>query len=294
MTCTATATVAEARAHAVAAAIAGDPALGDAAVDAHDVAAGRWQVIVYFTVAPDRGQRAALARHGRFAIAELQDTDWVAKSLEGLRPVRAGRFVIHGRHDRGAIRPNDIAIEIEAGQAFGTGHHGTTAGCLLAIAAVAKSRRVVRAIDAGTGTGVLAIAIARRTGARVMATDIDPLAVRIAADNAKANGVGARVRAAHTGGLAGRAFDLFGAADLIVANILAGPLTALAPAIRRRLAPGGTVILSGLLPDQRARIVATYRGVGLRLAGARVRDGWLTVRMERPGGRPVEARRGRH
>ncbi len=130
MTATATLAAPESRVAGLLAAIADDPLLGERTIDANEAAPGRWQVIVYFDQPPDKAERAALARFGRFAIAELPETDWVAKSLEGLKPVRAGRFLVHGAHDRGRVKPNDIAIEIEAGQAFGTGHHGTTIGCL--------------------------------------------------------------------------------------------------------------------------------------------------------------------
>ena len=162
-----------------------------------------------------------------------------------------------------AVRPNDIGIEIEAGQAFGTGHHGTTAGCLLAIEREAKARPIRNALDVGTGSGVLAIALARLAKARVLASDIDPVATRVAAENVRLNGVAGFVRCITAVGLAGRAFAGSAPYDLVVANILAGPLAALAPAIRRAVAPGGTVILSGLLPAQRARILATYRMSGL-------------------------------
>ena len=186
----------------------------------------------------------------------------MAKSLEGLKPVRAGRFLVFGRHDRDRLKPNDLGIEIEAGQAFGTGHHGTTAGCLIAIAQEAKTRPIRNALDVGSGSGVLAIALAKLAKARVLASDIDPVATRVAEENVRLNGVAAHVRCITAAGLNGRAFAERTPADLIVANILAGPLAALAPAIRRAVAPGGTVILSGLLPEQRARIVATYRAAG--------------------------------
>lgn len=175
MTTAATIRLGKEGAATLAAAISADPVLGEEAVDRSEVAPGRWEVVVYFAAKPNRRQHAALERHGTFAIAELPDTDWVAKSLEGLKPVRAGRFVVHGRHHRDAVRPNDIAIDIEAGQAFGTGHHGTTAGCLMAIDRLARSRRIQRALDVGTGSGVLAIAIARAAKARVLASDIDPV-----------------------------------------------------------------------------------------------------------------------
>ena len=160
---------------------------------------------------------------------------------------------------------NETGIEIEAGQAFGTGHHGTTAACLVEIDRVARQRPIRNALDLGTGSGVLAIAIAKAAKARVVASDIDPLAAKIANENARLNGVGRLVTTIAAAGLGRNAIRARGPFDLIVANILAGPLVALAPSIRRSLAPGGTLILSGLLPEQRRRIVAAYRGQGLRL-----------------------------
>ena len=283
MTTTATLPVSESGAAGLMAMVAADPLLGERTVDANEIAPDLWQVVIYFAEAPDGAERAALARLGRFVLAELPETDWVAKSLEGLKPVRAGRFLIHGSHDRGQLKPNDIAIEIEAGQAFGTGHHGTTAGCLLAIEREAQARPIRKALDVGTGSGVLAIAIAKLAKAHVLASDIDPVATRIASENVRLNGVAARVRTITAAGLSGRAFDRDAPFDLIVANILAGPLAALAPAIRRATAPGGTVILSGLLPEQRRRIVAAYRGTGLVLVRSTILDGWLTLVLRRPG-----------
>ena len=293
MTHTAHLLATEAECLAVVEAAGAEDLLAALAADVAELAPGRWQALFYFEDEPGAAERAALGRIARhalgadapaFAIAPLPDTDWVAKSLEGLKPVRAGRFLVHGRHDRAKRRENDIAIEIEAGQAFGTGHHGTTAGCLAAIDRLAKTRRVVNALDLGTGSGVLAIAIARRCAASVLASDIDPVAVKVARENAGLNGVAARVRPVTAAGLDGRAFAARAPFDLIVANILAGPLAALAPAIRRKLAKSGTVILSGLLPDQKARIVSAYRRQGLRLVEALVLDGWLTLTFVRPAG----------
>ncbi|MEX0853287.1 MAG: 50S ribosomal protein L11 methyltransferase [Bauldia sp.] len=288
LTAAATADLPEARARRLAEAVADDERIAAAAVDLSETAADAWQVTVYLDGA-DADRRTALedlaakvaGRESSLTWAELAETDWVTKSLEGLPPVRSGRFLVHGQHGRAKRRANDIAIEIEAGEAFGTGHHGTTVGCLDAIQAVARSRWIGRALDLGTGTGVLAIAIAKLTKARVLACDIDPVAATIARQNARLNGVHGRVRTLTAGGLSGRRFADAAPFDLIVANILLGPLVALAPAIRRHLAPGGAAVLSGLLPDERRPIIATYRGQGLRLVGSRVVDGWATVVMER-------------
>jgi ribosomal protein L11 methyltransferase len=267
-----------------------DALLSERSLDLSEIDPDHWQVLVYFEREPDAAEKRALASAAAivigadapaFAIAPLPEQNWVAKSLEGLKPVRAGRFLVHGSHDRARVRENDTAIEVEAGEAFGTGHHGTTAACLIAIDRIARSRPIRNALDLGTGTGVLAIAIAKAVKAPVLASDIDPVATRIAEENARLNGVAGLVHAVTAPGLAKAIFADAGPFDLIVANILAGPLVALAPAIRRHLAPGGTVILSGLLETQRARIVAAYRAQGLRLVRGYPREGWLTLVFER-------------
>jgi ribosomal protein L11 methyltransferase len=276
----------EASARALAAAIDEDALLGGRAYDLGEALPGRWQLTVYFEAGPDKAERAALARLAGadlppFAFAALPETDWVAKSLAGLAPVRAGRFVIHGRHDRERVAANDIGIEIEAGLAFGTGHHGTTSGCLIAIDTVAKERRIANALDVGTGSGVLAIALAGRAHARVLATDIDPVAVAVARENVRLNGAARQVTTLVAAGLNHAAIRARAPYDLIVANILAGPLVALAPAIARAIAPGGTVILSGLLTEQQRRVAAMYRGQGFALSRAIVIGEWATLVLRR-------------
>lgn len=256
------------------------------AVDASEVGPGLWRVIAYFPAPPDTGRLDALAREigvtgPGWQIAALPDADWVAIGQAALPPVRVGRFLVHGAHARAARRANDIAIEIEAAEAFGTGHHGTTAGCLAAMAELGRARRFRNVLDLGTGSGVLAIAAARLWRASVLASDIDPRAVAIAAANARANGVGAYVRAITAAGFRHPAFRRQMPFDLIVANILAGPLTELAPTLARHLAAGGTTILSGLLPDQRRQVLAAYSKQGFRLDRASVREGWLTLTLNR-------------
>lgn len=211
----------------------------------------------------------------------VPDIDWVSKSLEGLKPVRAGGFVVHGAHDRSCIRAGDIPVEIEAGVAFGTGHHGTTAGCLEMIATVLKHDAPRAALDLGTGSGVLAIAIAkasRRTA--VLATDIDPVATRVAAANARLNGVPGSVMCVTATGISHRAIAVAAPFDLIVANILAGPLMKLAPGIRRICRRGSHIILSGILDGQRDRVVARYIAQGFRHRRTIHREGWSTILLE--------------
>ncbi len=212
----------------------------------------------------------------------VPDVDWVARSLEGLKPVRASRFLVHGSHDRAAVRAGDIGIEIEAGLAFGTGHHGTTASCLELIDAVLKREAPRRALDLGTGSGVLAIALARRAPAlAVLATDIDPVAVRVAAANARTNGVAGRIAFAVASGFRHRSIAHAAPFGLIVANILAGPLMTLAPAMAGVAAPGASLILSGILDGQRDRVAARYIAQGFRYVRTLSREGWATIHLRK-------------
>ncbi len=213
---------------------------------------------------------------------DLGDIDWVAKSLEGLKPVRAGGFVVHGAHDRAAVRAGETAIEIEAGQAFGTGHHGTTAGCLDMIDRLLKRRRIANALDLGTGSGVLAIALAKRSRtAAILATDIDPVATMVARANARLNAVARTVDCLTAPGLANAAIARRAPYDLVVANILAGPLMSLAPQIARVTAAGGHIILSGILERQSARVTAAFVAQGLRHRRTLHREGWVTILLQK-------------
>jgi ribosomal protein L11 methyltransferase len=212
----------------------------------------------------------------------IPDVDWVTKSLEGLKPVRAGRFLVHGSHDRDKVRMGDIAIEIDAGQAFGTGHHGTTAGCLEVIDGVVRSRKVRNALDLGTGSGVLAIAVRKLKNIPVLATDIDPIAVRVAAENVRRNGIASGVRTVTAPGFHSTAFSENGPFDLIIANILARPLIRMAPQLVAHLAPGGSVILSGILASQRWKVLSAYNGAKLRHVRTIWRNGWVTIHLDRP------------
>lgn len=211
----------------------------------------------------------------------LDDVDWVAKSLEGLKPVRAGRFLVHGGHDRGRRRIGDLAIEIEAGLAFGTGHHGTTAGCLEMIDRVVRREAPRNALDLGTGSAVLAIALAKLAHIPVLATDIDPIATRVAAANVRLNHVTAYVETKTATGFDDPVFARQGPFDLIVANILARPLMKLAPQMVRHLAAGGSLILSGILERQREAVIAAYVGQRFRHVRTLHREGWVTLHLKR-------------
>jgi ribosomal protein L11 methyltransferase len=249
----------------------------------------RWSVEVYFADAPDEAQilelieaatDAETAQAARFST--VAEEDWVESALAGLAPVRAGRVLVHGAHDRSRRRPNDIGVEIEAALAFGTGHHGTTLGCLKALDRIAKRRRPKRILDVGTGTGVLAIAAALIFHQRVACGDIDPVAVETARANAIANGAGPYVRPVVAAGL--RHPSLQGEYDLIFANILAKPLRLLAPQIASAAAPDAELVLSGLLARDVPGVLDAYRAQGFFLAERGDIDGWATLLL-RCGGR---------
>ena len=212
----------------------------------------------------------------------IPDVDWIARSLEGLQPVHAGRFVVHGSHDRGKARAGEIAIEIDAGQAFGTGHHGTTAGCLEIIEKVMRARQPRKVLDLGTGSGVLAIAARKLAPARVLATDIDPVATRVARENVRLNGIASGITLETATGFHSTAFRRHGPFDLIIANILARPLMRMAPQVAQHLAHGGQVVLSGILANQRWKVIAAYNGAGLRHVRTIWRNGWVTIHLDRP------------
>jgi len=257
---------------------------GETAVAAFEGLDLRWAVEAHFEVPPDEAAvRALVARAaGGDAAADLvfetvEAKDWVAASLAGLKPVEAGRFTVHGAHDRARVGPNRIGIEIEAALAFGTGHHGTTRGCLLALDGLLKRCQPRRVLDVGTGTGVLAIAAAKALRCKVIASDIDPEAVRIARENTRLNGVAPFVECVHAAGLTTRHIRTRAPFDLAFANILLPPLKRLATPMRRVLAPGAHVVLSGLLATQENAALAAYRPHGLRLERRIPLGEWVTL-----------------
>ena len=237
-----------------------------------------------YTEMPDGDLLSKLA--GREVHVQLlPDTDWIKLSQQGLPPVRAGRFFVYGAHDAGTVPPGVIPIRIEAGMAFGTGHHETTSLCLAALSDLSKRRRYENVLDLGCGTGLLAIGAAKLWRKKVLASDIDPTAVEITRENAIANGESTLIHAITADGLASPALAAKAPYDLIIANILASPLTQLAPSIAHSLGKGGALILSGLLTWQENLVLSFYRPFGLILRETR-RDGpWTALVLEASRGR---------
>jgi ribosomal protein L11 methyltransferase len=273
-----------------------DPA--ETAIAAFETEDGRgWLLEAYFANEPDEAAIRDLVRPLVGADADdavfetVAERDWVKSSLEGLRPVRAGRFLVHGAHDRAEVGPNDLSIEIEAALAFGTGHHGTTRGCLLAFARELKSRRPRHVLDVGTGTGILAFAAAKALKRTVFAGDIDPAAVAVARGNARLNGVAPHLRFYIAPGVRDALANRPKNFDLVFANILAKPLRRLAPSLTRVLAPGGTLILSGLLSRDVPGALSAYAAQGLRLERRLDLEGWTALVLRRGGAAPRPLRR---
>jgi ribosomal protein L11 methyltransferase len=261
---------------------------GQAAIAAFERPDGRWDVTVHFAEPPDQPLvRELVANAAGADIAEgiafdtVEAKDWVKASLEDLVPVPAGRFVVHGQHDRERVAPNKLGIEIEAALAFGTGHHGTTRGCLLLLDHVLKAWRPRRVLDLGTGTGVLAIAAAKALHQKVLASDIDPPSVQVARENARLNVSGHLVQAIRATGFAAPQFVAAAPFDLVLANILANPLRQLASPMVRHLAPSAMVILSGLLTHQAPGVIAAYRARGLVPVRHLRIEGWSSLLLRK-------------
>ena len=241
-----------------------------------------WETMAYFTSeaeAKDARDWLALAQG---VISNVPDTNWVKHSLEGLAPVTAGRFFLHGSHDRRRRRSGGVSLEIDAGTAFGTGHHGTTAGCLLALDTLLKRARPQRVLDLGCGTGVLAIAAAQATKSKTLASDIDAEAVRVTLLNAARNTVKPLIQGVTAHGLKHIHIANGAPYDLIFANILARPLISLALGLKTALARGGTLILSGLTCDQVRWVGAAYRNRGLVTVQTLLMGNWATLVVTRP------------
>jgi ribosomal protein L11 methyltransferase len=263
-----------------------------------------WLCELYFSETPDEdvirdlvrsiaGEEAATA----LTFSSVEAQDWIATALEGLTPVDCGRFTVHGAHSRDTLKINRHNIEIEAALAFGTGHHGTTRGCLLHLDAILKrckptkakssecfaSKRKFNVVDIGSGTGVLAFAAAMALKDYIFAGELDPDSVVVARANARLNGVVNFVRPVVAAGLQHPELRASSHYDLVFANILARPLKALAPEIARATAPHGKLILSGLLLCDVPGVLAKYRAFGFHLLARREIEGWASLILKRGG-----------
>jgi ribosomal protein L11 methyltransferase len=253
---------------------------------------GPWLLEAYFATEPDEDAIRELVRPlvgdkaDEAVFMPLEQQDWVKASLEGLNPVRAGRILVHGSHDRERRRVNDVAIEIEAQLAFGTGHHGTTKGCLLAFVDEMKSRPPRRILDVGTGTGILAFAAAKALRRPVVAGDIDPEAIRVARENARLNGIAPWMRLYVGPGVRNAEANRRGRYDLVFANILAKPLRLLAPSLARVTAPNGSLVLSGLLTRDVPGVLSAYAAQGWRLQRRYDLEGWAALVLKKGGAAP--------
>ncbi|PIB93025.1 50S ribosomal protein L11 methyltransferase [Caulobacter sp. FWC2] len=243
---------------------------------------GIWRIDAFPTT--DEEDASLMALLGEYDLKVVRDTladaDWLAMALSGLPPVRAGRFFVYGMHDRGRLPASTVNLRIEAGAAFGTGHHGTTVGCLQAYDRLIKAKRFNKVLDVGAGTGLLAIAAARTGSKLAVGTDIDKPSVRISKENAKVNKANAKF--VHASGLSNPLVANNAPYDLVFANILARPLISLAQDIKRALVPGGTVILSGLLRTQERMVKAAYLSRGFKVVTRIHRDAWATLVLQRP------------
>jgi ribosomal protein L11 methyltransferase len=246
---------------------------------------GLWEVAAYFVEKPDLAALALLAKvHGAqdFIVSEVPDQDWVAKVRRDLAPVEAGRFFVYGSHDADKLPLGRIGLLIEAAMAFGTGHHGTTLGCLRALDHLIDDGFVARrAADIGCGTAVLAMAAAKVFPDPVIASDIDPIAVEVAETNIRTNGLSGRVICLEATGFDQPEILAAAPFDLVFANILKGPLIALAPDMAGHLAPGGFAILSGILNEQAADVIEVYARNGFNLVEHQKIVDWSTLTLQR-------------
>lgn len=247
-----------------------------------------WRLEAYFNEGLEgRDLSAELAAYiteplPAFVAGSVPDLNWVAMSQAALPPVTAGRFTVHGSHDRHRVPRSPNSILIDAGEAFGTAHHQTTLGCLLAIDRLTRNEDFQNILDLGTGSGVLAIALARvLPNAEIIATDLDAQSVRVAAENMRINGVGQRIAVTQADGVRHAWLRQAKPFDLVIANILAGPLIMLAPQLARTVRPAGTLVLSGLLIPQAPQVIAAYRAAGFHLLSHERISGWSTLTLRR-------------
>lgn len=246
---------------------------------------GLWEVGGYFEAPPDDTALAVLAAAmgaEPFVVSEIPETDWVAHVRRELAPVEAGRFFVYGSHDADKVPQGCEPLLIEAAMAFGTGHHGTTLGCLRALDRLANEGFAGKnVVDVGCGTAVLAMAAARIWPEPVLASDIDEVAVEVAAANVSANGLDGRVTCVEAAGFDHPALSAAAPFDLVFANILKGPLVALAPDMADAMQPGGYAILSGILNEQAEAVIAVYAQVGINLVHREQIVDWTTLTLQR-------------
>ena len=244
---------------------------------------GLWEVGAYFTEAPDVVGLALIAAANDakdFVISELPDTDWVAKVRRDLAPVEAGRFYVYGSHDADTLPDDKIGLLIEAAMAFGTGHHGTTLGCLRAFDRLLSSGATFENVaDIGCGTAVLAMAAAKVNDTPAYASDIDEVAVAVAQSNVDANDLAGRVICLEAAGFSHETLASKAPFDLVFANILKGPLVALAPDVAAHTKDGGSVILSGILNPQAAQVIEVYTNNGFTLVHHEEIIDWSTLTL---------------
>ena len=274
-------------AEAIAASLAAAESPAALAVTLFECGPGQIEVSAHYAEKPARERLIQLIEGvargedlGALRIEALAAKNWVAEAERLRGPMRAGRFLVHGRHDRGKVAAGRFTFEIDAGLAFGTAHHATTRGCLIALDRLLKRGRPRRVLDIGTGTGILAIAAANALDGPVLASDMDPVAVAVAAENARRNGVQSRVLVLKAEGLAHPALRR-AKADLLFANLLLRPLLKLAPAFARTLRPGGVCVLSGILEPQARQVEARFRALGFRLDSRIILGGWTTLLLRR-------------
>ncbi|MFQ6549204.1 50S ribosomal protein L11 methyltransferase [Aestuariibius sp. 2305UL40-4] len=262
-----------------------DPAPVGVGVFEIEDGSGLWEVGGYFVAPPDAGGLALLAAaHGArdFAVSELPETDWVAHVQRELAPVEAGRFFLYGSHDAEKVPEGRIGLLIDAAMAFGTGHHGTTLGCLRALDRLASDGVAgSRVADIGCGTAVLAMAAARLWGQPVVAGDLDPVAVEVARANVAANGLQGLVTCVEAAGFDAPEIAAAAPFDLVFANILKGPLIDLAPEIAARTDSGGVAILSGILAEQAEEVLGVYLRNGFNLDNQERIVDWMTLTLRK-------------
>lgn len=260
-----------------------DPAPTGVGVFEMEDGSGLWEVGAYFTEVPDDTALMLLAAATGaqpFVVSQLPDTDWVAHVRRELVPVKAGRFFVYGSHDADKVPQGSEALLIEAAMAFGTGHHGTTLGCLQALDRLIDEGFAATSVaDVGCGTAVLAMAAARIWSNPVLASDIDPVAVDVARSNAAANGLADRVRCIEAAGFSHPEIAAAAPFDLVFANILKGPLIALAPDMAVHVKPKGRAILSGILNEQADDVIAVYSQLGFNLLYRAEIVDWTTLTL---------------